>query len=57
MKRSELKFGFSPCGYAVLGDVFLKNLSLLFVFGGLFIIVFDFFVFKNGRGAGGEFHF
>lgn len=27
------------------------------VFGGLFIIVFDFFVLKNGRGAGGEFHF
>ena len=27
------------------------------VFGGLSIIVFDFFVLKNGRGAGGEFHF
>jgi len=41
------------CGFSV----FLKIYPYYSVFGGLFIIVFDFFVLKNGRGAGGEFHF
>jgi len=37
--------------------IFEKFIHIIPFFGGLSIIVFDFFVLKNGRGAGGEFHF
>ncbi len=37
--------------------IFEKFIHIIPFLVGLFIIVFDFFVLKNGRGAGGELHF
>jgi len=56
--ESEGECGESPCRYRLLGDrIFEKFIYTIPFFGGLFIIVFDFFVLKNGRGVGSEFHF
>lgn len=38
-------------------SVFLKNLSILFLFWWACLLVFDFFILKNERVVEGEFHF
>jgi hypothetical protein len=48
----------AECESATSLAYFWKIYPYYSVFGGLFIIVFDFFVLKNGKSeAGGEFHF